>query len=125
MVADQMTSLLKTTIRRCGESVPEIVYVTDAGKIETAYWKNTLRRFFVDCVRIKITRVVDYYHAASRLTTIADECRRIEVWQREIAASGLAEARPGPVAGTRRARPSTSFDCQDPSTSWVQVVSRR
>lgn len=68
----QLTSLLQTTIRRCGESVPEIVYVTDAGRIETAYWKNTLRRFFVDGVRIKITRVVDYYHAAERLTTIAD-----------------------------------------------------
>ncbi len=68
----QLTNLLKATIRRCGESVPEVVYVTDAGKIETAYWKNELRKFFVDGVRIKITRVVDYYHAAERLTTIAD-----------------------------------------------------
>jgi hypothetical protein len=68
----QLTSLLKETIRRCGNQVPEIVYVTDAGKIETAYWKNTLRKFFVDGRRIKITRVVDYYHAAERLTKIAD-----------------------------------------------------
>lgn len=71
-LSSQLTSLLKATIRRCGESVPEIVYVTDAGKIETAYWQNTLRKFFVDGVRIKIIRVVDYYHAAERLTTIAD-----------------------------------------------------
>ena len=68
----QLTSLLKATIRRCGDRVPEIVYVSDAGKVETAYWKNRLRKFFVDGVRIKITRVVDYYHAAERLTTIAD-----------------------------------------------------
>lgn len=68
----QLTNLLKATFRRCGERVPEIIYVTDAGKIETAYWKNTLRRFFVDGARIKTTRVVDYYHAAERLTTIAD-----------------------------------------------------
>lgn len=68
----QLTSLLKATIRRCGDCLPEIVYVTDAGKIETAYWKNTLRKFFVDGVRIKITRVVDYYHASERLTKIAD-----------------------------------------------------
>jgi hypothetical protein len=68
----KLTSLLKATIRRCGDNLPEIVYVTDAGKIETAYWKNTLRKFFVDGVRIKITRVVDYYHASERLTKIAD-----------------------------------------------------
>jgi len=68
----QLTSLLKATIRASGDHVPEIVYVSDAGKIETAYWKNTLRQLFVDGRRIKVTRVVDYYHAAGRLTTIAD-----------------------------------------------------
>lgn len=52
--------------------MPKIVYVTDAGKIETAYWKNLLRKFFVDGVRIPIVRVVDYYSASERLTTIAD-----------------------------------------------------
>jgi len=71
-LSTQLTSLLKATIRRCGDAVPEIVYVSDAGKIETAYWKNTLRKFFVDGKRIKIIRVVDYYHAAERLTKIAD-----------------------------------------------------
>ena len=70
-LSTQLTSLLKSTVRRCGDDVPELVYVSDAGKIETAYWKNTLRKFFVDGVRVKITRVVDYYHAAERLTTIA------------------------------------------------------
>ncbi len=68
----QLTRLLAETIRRCRHQLPEIVYVTDAGKIETAYWKNTLRKFFVDGKRIKITRVVDYYHASERLTKIAD-----------------------------------------------------
>ncbi len=67
-----LTDLLKATIRRCGDHVPEIVYVSDAGKVETAYWRNTLSKLFVDGRRIKITRVVDYYHAAERLTTIAD-----------------------------------------------------
>lgn len=68
----ELTSLLTVTIRACAADVPEVVYVTDAGKIETAYWKNVLRKFFVDGKRIKITRVVDYYHASERLTTIAD-----------------------------------------------------
>jgi len=71
-LSQRLTSLLAQTIRRCGEHVPEIVYVTDAGKIETAFWKDTLRKFFVDGKRIKITRVVDFYHAAERLTKIAD-----------------------------------------------------
>jgi hypothetical protein len=71
-LSNQLTSLLKETIHGCGDAVPEIVYVSDAGKIETAYWKNTLRKLFVAGRRIKITRVVDYYHAAERLTTIAD-----------------------------------------------------
>lgn len=71
-LSNQLTELLKATIRRSGDQVPEIVYVSDAGKVETAYWRNTLSKFFVDGRRIKITRVVDYYHAAERLTTIAD-----------------------------------------------------
>ncbi len=29
--------------------------------IETAYWKNTLRTFFIDGTRINIPRVVEFY----------------------------------------------------------------
>lgn len=71
-LSDQLTSLLTETIRRCGHQLPEIVYVTDAGKVETGYWKDTLRKFYVDGKRVKITRVLDYYHASERLTKIAD-----------------------------------------------------
>lgn len=71
-LSENLTSLLKATVRGCGASVPDIVYVTDAGKVETAYWKNVLRKFFVDGRRIKIRRVLDYYHASERLTTIAN-----------------------------------------------------
>lgn len=71
-LSNQLSGLLKETIRRCGDRVPEIVYVSDAGKIETSYWRNTLSKFFVDGRRVRITRVVDYYHAAERLTLIAD-----------------------------------------------------
>jgi hypothetical protein len=67
-----LTSLLTAVVKACGNDLPKIVYVTDAGKIETAYWKNVLRKFYVDGKRIPIARVVDYYHASERLTTIAD-----------------------------------------------------
>lgn len=49
-----------------------MVYVTDAGKVETAYWNSQLKRLSVDGRRIKVTRIVDYYHAAQRLTVLAD-----------------------------------------------------
>ena len=65
-------SLLKAAIRNRGSQLGRIVYVTDAGKIETAFWKNALRHLHVDGARIRIERIVDYYHASLRLTTIAD-----------------------------------------------------
>ena len=42
-----LTSLVTKVVRACSSNLPKIVYVTDAGKIETAYWKNVLRKFFV------------------------------------------------------------------------------
>lgn len=71
-LSNKFTSLLKAIIQSHGSKLSRIVYVSDAGKIETMYWKNVLRCLFVDGKRIKIHRVVDYYHASLRLTTIAD-----------------------------------------------------
>ncbi|MEI7698368.1 MAG: hypothetical protein WCK86_01120 [Planctomycetia bacterium] len=67
-----LTSLLKSIIRSRGMKLHRIVYVSDAGKIETAYWRNVLRHLHVDGERIKIQRIVDHYHASLRLTTNAD-----------------------------------------------------
>ena len=72
ILSRNLTSLLKSIIRSRGSKLSRIVYVSDAGKIETAYWKNVLRHLHVDRQRIKIQRIVDYYHASLRLTTIAD-----------------------------------------------------
>ena len=88
-LSSDLTSLLTAVVKVCGDDLPEIVYVTDAGKIETAYWKNVLRKLFVDGRRIKITRVVDYYHASERLTTIADALKL----DRESRADWLSRAR--------------------------------
>lgn len=70
-----LTSLLKAVIRSRGAKLSRTVYVSDAGKTETAYWKNVLRCFHVDGRRIRIERIVDYYHVSLRLTTIADALR--------------------------------------------------
>ena len=72
---ENLTSLLSSVVRACGERILKIAYVTDAGMIETAYWKTTLRKFYVDGQRIKIDRTVDYYHARLRLTAIADSLK--------------------------------------------------
>lgn len=71
-LSQNFTSLLKAILRSRGSKLNRTVYVSDAGKIETAYWKNTLRYLHVDGKRMKIDRIVDYYHASLRLTTIAD-----------------------------------------------------
>lgn len=80
-LSTQLTSLLRQTLqsRSCR---PQVVYVTDAGKIETAYWHQVLSKFYVDGVRIKVHRVVDYYHASERLTLIADSLK----WGKDLAA---------------------------------------
>lgn len=74
-LSNKLTSLLSGVIRCRGAKLAKIVYVTDAGKVETAYWKNVLRKLYVDGQRIRIERIVDYYHASERLTTIADSLK--------------------------------------------------
>ncbi len=83
-----LTSLLTETVRACCSKLPKFVYVTDAGKIESAYWKNVLRKFFVDGVRISIVRVADCYHASERLTTIA-EALKLDSEDRSISLSRM------------------------------------
>jgi len=58
-LSKNFTSLLTAIIQSRGSKLSRIVYVSDAGKIETAYWKNVLRCLFVEGKRIKIHRVVD------------------------------------------------------------------
>ena len=70
-LCQNFTSLLKTIIGSRGSKLSRIVDVSDAGKIETVYWKNVLRHLHVEGRRVNIARIVDYYHASLRLTTIA------------------------------------------------------
>ena len=71
-LSQQLTALLTEVIRSHGEQLERIAYVSDAGKVETAYWRNVLSKFYVDGVRIPMERTLDYYHASLRLTIIAD-----------------------------------------------------
>ena len=81
-LSEQLTALLTEVIRSHGDQLERIAYVSDAGKVETAYWRNVLSKFYVDGVRIPMERTLDYYHASLRLTTIAD-CFKLTASVRE------------------------------------------
>ena len=81
-LSKKLTALLTEVIRSHGAQLEQIAYVSDAGKVETAYWRNVLSKFYVDGVRIPMERTLDYYHASLRLTTIAD-CFKLSAKARE------------------------------------------
>ena len=74
-LSEQLTSLVRGIVGTHRESFSKITYVSDAGKVETAYWKNVLSKLRVDGQRVKIERTLDYYHASLRLTTISESLR--------------------------------------------------
>ena len=70
----QLTELLTAVLRRWEKPLPRLCYVTDAGDNETAYYEKVLRRMKHPTTgkRLEWTWVLDYYHAALRLTTMAE-----------------------------------------------------
>ena len=70
----QLTELLNEVLKRWEGPLPRLCYVTDAGDNETAYYQKVLRRMKHPTTgkRLEWTWVLDYYHAALRLTTMAE-----------------------------------------------------
>jgi hypothetical protein len=70
----RLTELLTEVLRRWQGPLPRLCYVTDAGDNETAYYRDVLRRMKHPTTgkRLGWTWVLDYYHAALRLTTMAE-----------------------------------------------------
>jgi hypothetical protein len=70
----QLTELLTEVLRRWEKPLTRLCYVTDAGDNETAYYQKVLRRMKHPTTgkRLEWTWVLDYYHAALRLTTMAE-----------------------------------------------------
>jgi len=70
----QLTHLLREVLRRWEGPLPRLSYVTDAGDNETSYYQNVLRRLRHPRTgeRLEWSWVLDYYHAAERLWTMAD-----------------------------------------------------
>jgi hypothetical protein len=70
----ELTGVLTEVLRRWSGPLPRLCYVTDAGDTETAYYRQVLRRLRHPLTgqRLSWQWVVDYYHAAGRLWTMAE-----------------------------------------------------
>ena len=73
-MTDELTGLLTDLLSAWEGPVPRLCYVTDAGDHETAYYRKVLRpmRHPRTDRRLEWYWIVDFYHAAQRLTTLAE-----------------------------------------------------
>jgi hypothetical protein len=87
----RLTALLQETLRCWEGPLPRLTYVTDAGESETQYYRRVLRNMAHPRTGAKLhwTRIVDYYHAAQRIWTMAEalfgkENREGRAWARRM-----------------------------------------
>jgi hypothetical protein len=74
-LSQQLTALLEDVLRRWTGPVPRLAYVTDAGWHPTDYFRRVLRRWQHPGrpgVRLVWERILDFYHACTYLTKLAD-----------------------------------------------------
>lgn len=73
-MTDELLALIQAILRDWSGPLPQLAYISDAGDQEEAFYTERLCRMRhpVTKARLSWQRVVDYYHAASRLTTIAE-----------------------------------------------------
>ena len=73
-MTDQLTRLLRDVLAAYEGPPPRLCYVTDAGEHETAYYRKVLRpmRHPRTGRRMEWHWIVDFCHAAQRLTTMAE-----------------------------------------------------
>jgi hypothetical protein len=86
----ELTRLLRDLLSRWQGPMPRLCYVTDAGDNETAYYEKVLRRMKHPGTgqRLDWIRVVDYYHASTRIWTLAEllfgKRQRATSWARKM-----------------------------------------
>ncbi len=70
----RLTALLQGLFGRWEGSLPRLTYVTDAGESETQYYRRVLGKMAHPRTGEKLhwIRIVDYYHAAQRIWTMAE-----------------------------------------------------
>ena len=86
----EMTKLLEETLFSGDRPLPRLCYVTDAGANETTYFEEVLEPMRDPRTGEPLTwiRVVDFYHASQRLTTMAEALfgvgREAQSWMRKM-----------------------------------------
>ncbi len=73
-LSEQLTSLILDVLKGWSGPPPRLVYVTDAGSLQTKYFKKLLRRLRhpVTGRRLRWEWVLDYYHACQYITKLAE-----------------------------------------------------
>jgi hypothetical protein len=73
-MTDELTTLLTEVFRQGEGPLPRLAYLTDAGDNETSFYRRVLKkiRHPLTGKRLEWQWIVDYYHAAKRLTTMAE-----------------------------------------------------
>lgn len=73
-MTDELTALLLEVLRQWEGTLPQLVYITDAGANETQYERKVLRKLRHPRTgqRLAWQWIVDFYHASQRLTTMAE-----------------------------------------------------
>jgi len=73
-MTSRLTALVQEVLRRWEGPLPRLTYVTDAGDSETKYYRQVLSNMAHPRSGEKLAwiRIVDYYHAAQRIWTMAE-----------------------------------------------------
>jgi hypothetical protein len=73
-MTDELTALLEEVLRQWEGPLPRLTYITDAGDNETAYYRQVLKKLRHPHTgkRLPWQWIVDFYHAAQRLTTMGE-----------------------------------------------------
>jgi len=89
-MSKQLTQLLQEVLQRWQGALPRLSYVTDSGDNETSYYEKVLRRMKHPRTgaQLEWLRVADYYHASTRLWTMAEllfgKGSRATAWVRKM-----------------------------------------
>lgn len=73
-MTDELTALVTAVLRLWEGPLPRLVYLTDAGDCETKYYRQVLKKLLHPRTgeRLPWQWIVDFYHAAQRLTTMGE-----------------------------------------------------
>ena len=73
-MTDELAALIREVLAEWEGPLPRLCYVTDAGENEVKFYREVLRRMRHprSGQRLQWSWIVDYYHAAQRITTMAE-----------------------------------------------------